>query len=348
MIDDKVCRINVTGGGINADSSSRIEKLILSHSFVNRLSVLIKRSDQANFISWITENIQFKKVLLEGTLFEILKWILELDSVNRSQIRLVTTDKNILHDNSVSIAHGKLILKLNSETYLKSGFSFRKSNESVGNKKIHSQMYIHEFDLLKLEDRIKEGSKNDARLLWFSSNISKDKFELAFSIEDDSRTSILETFEGSKLINDIVIPKCENLINCKCPELTIAENEDLLLEQLEWLSYASILGKQITDPVDPYISRYYSMIDDASIQDISVFTIEGLLLSPGKIAAIYKYLISTYQWFALLSHGVKNTTKSYNTKGEHTVVDDGTNDIVIYISESNYALWEITDSGDPH
>ncbi|TID26237.1 hypothetical protein CANINC_002769 [Pichia inconspicua] len=348
MIEEKVCRTKVKGGVLDGICIAKIKKLLEIHSFVNRLSVLMKSCDQVKFNEWISTNIQFRKILLECTLLEILNWVLSLNPSDRDQISLVSTDKNILHDNSVCIAHGKLVLKLNSETYLKSGFSFKKSNESIGNKKIHSSMFIHEFDLATLEENIKKGSRNDARLIWFSSNINKDVFRFALSIEEDDPANILEKYKGLVIKNERVIPRNDILVNCKCPDLTITKNEDVLAEQLEWCTYASILGTQLTASVDPYISRYNSMIDVASIQDINVFAIDGLLLSSRTVAKIYTYLIDNCEWFTLFSHGVKNITKSYNTKGEHTIVDDGTNDIVVHVNDGNYVLWEITDSGDPH
>lgn len=350
VMESRVCRTSVSGGSLNSVSKASIDRLLNSHNFVNKFSVLVRTSDSENLSAWIKSNLELKKSLFECNLLKLMQWIVSLTTEERKQIKAVVVNKDISHDNTVCISDGKLTLKLRSETYLKSGFSFKTSTSSKGNKKTHSQMYIHTFDLVNLESNIQNSSKNDIRLLWFAENVSDDLFKFALAINDDKRSSILQKMNSVEIQynEDSCSPLMNNMTQCKCPNMDIVKDEDILSEQLEWISYSSILGEQTYKETDPYLSRFNSMIDVDSTVDLTVFSLDKTLLPSSTIPNLFSYLCENYRWFAITSHGVKNSTRSFNTGGEHCFVDDGTNDIIIFVNENRYALWEVTDSGDPH
>lgn len=351
MIDSKVCRTVITGGLVNENTKADIEKLLKTHNFQNRLSILARSSDLNKLSTWINDNFQFPKIVFDCTLSKFIAWIISLTLEERRQVKLVVTNKDISHDNTISVSNGKLTLKVNSETYLKSGFNFKHSISSQGNKKLHSQMYIHTFDMVNLEVNIQKGSKNDIRLLWFAENINNEVFRFAFAIEKDELVNeVLNKIQSQEILakKEIAKPLIQCMKNCKCPDLSITNDEDLLIEQLEWLSYASISGKQISSSVDPYISRFNSLIDIDSTMDLGVITLDKTLISSNTVSRIFTQMENQYQWFSISCYGVKNVTRSYDNGGEHCFVDDGTNDIVIHVNTGKFSLWEITDCGDPH
>jgi hypothetical protein len=344
-----VCRTIVKGGNISQEIIEDVSKTLRSHNFVNRLDIIVKKSDFSNVQSYLSTLPSFQKVVFNSTLLQLLNFIIQLSPDKRKDIQIVTLDRDISHDNSICITKGKLTLKLRSDIYLKSGFHFKLSALSHGNKNFHNQMYIHSFDLTNIEENVQKNSKNDVRLLWFAENIIDESFRFIITTE-------LGGIDINKLLqnniniiaNELVVPSIKHLDNCIHPDLDIVNNKESIAEILEWLSYASLGGKDLDSEVDPYISRYSSMMEKSGQLDLSIITLNKLLISSTLHIKLTKFLFECLDWFSIISYGVKNTTRSYDNGGEHSFVDDGTNDIALLVNNNKYICWEITDSGDPH
>ena len=352
MKDYPVCHTTVSGGDFNATAAAKFEKLLDSHNFVNRFDLLVKSSDLDQIRSRIQTQIKPKKIIIEATFSQLLEFLLLLDVEQRSALKLVTLNKDITHENSICITKGQLTLKLRSDQYLKSGFQFKLSAFSRGNKNLKSQMYIHSFDLLKFEDCVKHNGKNEIRLLWYADNISVDVFKFIFTSESENIDTHLipKLLEKGILIlenteTESRVFQCNKVLH---PDLTITKDEDALAETLEWLTYASIRGIQLRQGVDLFISRYPAMLESSSKSDLAIISIDKSLISSKVQKLIFSQVSNTLNWFALFSYGVKNVSRSYNRLGEHYFVDDGANDVVFFSQDGKYAMWEITDSGDPH
>lgn len=352
MKEYPVCHTTVNGGVFDAKIVERVETLLDSHNFVNRVDLLVKSTDIDRVQSCIQLHARVKKLVFESTLLQLVSLLLQLGQEDRSSLKLVTLNKSITHDDNICITSGKLTLKLRSDQYLKSGFQFKKSAFSKGNKNLKNQMYIHSFDLVNFEDNVKNNSKNDIRLLWFAENLSTENFKFMLTSELDDLEAVviphLLKQEVRILENKEILPQLSQLKDALCPDLTIIKDEDILAETLEWLTYASICGSQLQKDIDPFISRYPAMLESTERTNLTIISLSKALISSRVQKSIFKNFSETLEWFAMLSYGVKNVTRSYNNSGEHTFVDDGTNDIVLFSHNKQYALWRITDSGDSH
>lgn len=347
-----VCHSTVSGGDFNATAVTKVEKLLDSHNFVNKVDLLVRGSDLEQIKSDVQAQMKLKKILGEANLSQLLGFLLRLNVEQRSALKLVTLDKDITHDNSICVTKGNLTLKLRSDSYLKSGLQCKLSAFSRGNKNLKSQMYIHNFDMLNFENNVKLNRKNEIRLLWYAENVSVDVFKFTLTSESDNiDTQLVPKLEeeGITLLgNREVESRVFRYNQVLHPDLTITKDEDTLAETLEWLSYASIGGLQLRQEVDPFISRYPTMLESSKRSDFAVLSIDKTLISSKVQKLVFSHVSSRLDWFALFSYGVKNVSRSYNSAGEHYFVDDGANDIVVFSQEGKYALWEITDSGDPH
>lgn len=354
MKDERVCRTIVSGGTVSPEMQNRVKSVLYAHNFVNRLDIVVKNSDLKKVMPLLPGGERMEKLLFSSTLNQLLRFILQLDAEERRSLKLVTSNKDITHENSICVSRGLLTLKLNSETYLQSGFKFKLSAFSHGNKRFQNQMYIHTFDLLNLEQNVSKNSKNDLRLFWFAENITDEVYEFMFTSESDiPRTEELKKklsdIGTSQIVSDNVRPKIHYLLGCPTPDLSISKNEESLTETLEWLSYTTIGGTLLQkNGIDPYISRYPSMLDVTSISDVAVITFNRTLISSNVQIKLFDDLTASLDWFAVFSYGVKNTTRSFNNSNEHSFVDDGVNDIVIFVNENKYAFWKIIDSGDSY
>lgn len=349
MVGNKVCRTIIRGGELTENAKTEIESIVEAHNFVCRLNILVNKPDLDKISLFFQSETKPKKVIFRSTLLQLVQFILELSEDEIKNIKLVTLDKDISHENSICITQGKLILKLRSDTYLKSGFQFKLSTLSHGNKQFYNQMYIHTFDMLKFKENVQKNSRNDIRLLWFAENINEEIFKFAITSESDE-------FDFGKLhannldiiTSCIISPSLKQLDNCITPDLSITKDEDRLAETLEWLSYVSLGGEYLNSNVDSYISRYPSMIEKQKNLDLVVIKFDKVLISSSLQIKLLDHLFNSSTWFSVILYGVKNTTKSYRCSGEHSFVDDGTNDIVLFCNSNKYAFWEITDGGDPH
>ncbi|KAG0678304.1 hypothetical protein C6P42_000521 [Pichia californica] len=344
-----VCHTTIRGGVYSDASRSRLENQIDLHNYVNRIDVLVDNAD-LDLIFKEIQNIQFESVIVESTLNNFIKFICLLDIPIRKNLKLVMLDKDITHENIICMNDGIMTMKLRADTYLKSGFQFKKSAFSHGNKKLHTQMYIHNFDLCKLEENIKQQSKNDIRLLWFTENIDTNKYRFIIS-----HKLPLENIIGKIVESDIFIQKHQSvkpeifkMKDCISPDLLIEKDEETLEELLEWITFVSLCGKQVNSHVDPYISRYSSILDIKRTRDLGVISIDKILMTSTNKKAIFQILSRCTKCFAVSYYGVKDVTRTYKLSGEHTFVDDGANNLIVFVNESKYVTWSVTDSGDPN
>lgn len=352
MIEYPVCHTVVRGGVFNGSSATSLEKLVESHNFVNRIDVIIDQSEQEKVLTQIQQTASVENLLFEATLHQIIKLFLSLSERQRTALKLITLNNDITHDNTICISKGKLTLKLRSDTYLKSGFQFKQSKFSHGNKQLKNQMYIHDFNITNFEKNVKNNSKNDIRLLWFAENIDKD-ITYQFCLTTELPLSIflkpkVEEIGITIKEHKVIKPHFHQLTSCLCPDLSIVQNEDTLAELLEWLTYVTIRGTQLTENVDPFISRYPSMLEPTCKRNLTVISLDGGIIPGGKKKVIFTKLRETVGIFAIFYHGVKNVTRTFNNKNEHSFTDDGINNIVLFINDGKYVIWENTDNGDSH
>lgn len=352
MRENLTCHTKIWGGSMNTNAVSKVINLLDSHNFVNRLDVIVKTEDMEYIKTSPIQDTGVNKFVFDATLSSLLNFVLQLDVDERAALKLITLNKDITHDNSVCITKGRLTLKLRSDVYLKSGLQFKLSAFSRGNKKLNNDMYIHSFDLTKFEENIKKNDKNNIRLLWFAENVSDDNFKFIFSLENnDFYKQVFSKLEKADIEitnNSVVHPTISQINSCLAPDVSIVNDEDSLLEILEWLSYTAIGGEQLNSKVDPYISRYPSMLESEKRLNLSIISLDKLLISSETHKLWFKTLFSNLKWFSIISYGVKNCTRSYDNSGEHFFVDDGTNDIAVFVNSGEYAVWQITDSGDPN
>lgn len=343
-----VCHTKVKGGDLNETANNNFEKLLDSHNFVNRIDIVLN-FEQANNIKDIISKEEAETLIILANLNQLLKFIISLDKIDRTHIKLITLDKDITHENTICISNGIMTLKLCSDIYLKSGFQFKKSSFSHGNKNLKSQMYIHDFDLSQLEENIKSNNKNDIRLIWFAENISleQNKFMLSYSSKINESLKSKITTSGIKIQKyKVMKPEFYRMENCLLPDLSIEHDEDKLAEILEWIDYAAIRGNQLTTTVDPFISRYPTTIDITSKINLEIVSISNVLMNSKFKKRIFKTLIENTNWFAITFYGVKDVTRAFSKSNEHSFVDDGTNNITIFINDKKYAIWTTVDNGD--
>lgn len=353
MKDVQLGRTTVKGGLVTQDVEKKLEQMYDSHNFVNRIDVVVKKAELESAGADYMKSITCEGIEFMANLFQLLKYILAFEPIERQYFKLISTDTDIMDENSICIHRGKLTLKLKKESYLKSGFQFKLSTASRGNRNVVSQMYIHTFDLVNFEENIKKNIQNYVRLLWFAENIDSKNYVYNLTCESDGfdyQNSIL-TLENmnieAQLKKATITTKI--MIDCVFPNLDIVQNEEQLQDIAEWITLSSIGGtvQQYRD-VDPYISSYFARIDAKDSVDLAVMTMEETLITSALHAKIMQHLINNFSWFAFGSYGVKNATKAYENSGEHIFADDGSNDILLFFSEGSYAVWDTTDGGDPH
>lgn len=347
--ENLTARANVTGGSFCPENLESMSTFLTQHNFVNRLDIIVKKNDYVQVGNQLNGILASDNIKFTSNLFKLLPAILEMDAVQRKNLKLVTINKNVTHDNSICITDGQLTLKLRSDSYNKSGFDFPLSNFSKGNKNFRELMYIYTFSLVEFEDMMKK-TKNYVRLLWFAENVSIDEYEFIATFEKDFQNEFIVKLKANGIENFVEtrsVPSNYDLSNCLTPNLIIEEDEDKLAEQLEWITYAALKGIQLYENVDPYISRYREMLDSETDTDLVVVTLKDCLISSGKHVLILN-LLQNLNFFALVSCGVKNCTKSYKNSGEHSIIDDGSNDVIIFVNDGKFALWETVDSGDSH
>lgn len=343
-----VCHTKVIGGEFNDSSITNFEKLLHSHNFVNRIDIVLN-SEQSNNIEKSLSTEEVENLIILADFNQLLKFLLSLDKIDRTHIKLVTLDKDITHENTIFINDGIMTLKLCSDIYLKSGFQFKKSSFSYGNKNLKSQMYIHDFDLSTLEENIKSNNKNYIRLLWFAENIIFKQFKFMLSYTKKLNESLKDKISTSGIKIQkykVMKPEVYKMDNCLLPELSIEPDEDKLTEILEWLDYAAIRGYHLTSSVDPFISRYPTMIDSQSKINLKIISISNVLMNLNIKKHFFKALTENANWFAIKFYGVKDVTRAFRKSNEHSFVDDGINNITLFVNDKKYAVWTTVDNGD--
>ncbi|GME70298.1 unnamed protein product [[Candida] boidinii] len=396
---------HVVGGTFQNDNQSTqfpdhiINKCLNNHNFKNEMRILLPKAnvsqDSINnlkdlFNDAANENIT-KNYVFNINLFNLIKSILKFKPESRSSISLISNCSGIDHQDSISITHGHLILKLSSEWYYKSGLIGNPTTTSkVSSMRAPNKIFRMIFDLNNFEKIIngtfkdKDASltkttkanshnkKNYMRLLWFIENVYNVKeFEMVLTQQTlDSTEDVLISRLSKEMINfkyetiafELVI---KNLGLLNIPNLfeTDKKDEYWLQEVLEWLTYTSMNGPQVSkfDNTDSFISEYKESVD--FVEDYEEEVMEIVVLPSSTNSSILnKSIINNqlfdlvfenfvkanilsninFSWLSILNFGVKSVNTSHGVNDDHEFIDNGENDIVILFDKnSEYIIWSI-------
>ncbi|GMF54315.1 unnamed protein product [[Candida] boidinii] len=214
--------------------------------------------------------------------------------------------------------------------------------------------------------------KNYMRLLWFIENVYNVKeFEMVLTQQTlDSTEDVLISRLSKEMINfkyetiafELVI---KNLGLLNIPNLfeTDKKDEYWLQEVLEWLTYTSMNGPQVSkfDNTDSFISEYKESVD--FVEDYEEEVMEIVVLPSSTNSSILnKSIINNqlfdlvfenfvkanilsninFSWLSILNFGVKSVNTSHGVNDDHEFIDNGENDIVILFDKnSEYIIWSI-------
>ncbi|GMG19793.1 unnamed protein product [Ambrosiozyma monospora] len=350
MVSDITAHCHVTGGELT-EHKKGIESTLRSHNFVNKFNLIIPKSE-FNKLSHL--KLQSENIIFQGTLSILLKCVLNITSNEELKlVKLLSVDTDVSHQFTISINNAILTMKIPSEIYFKSGLTGKLSNYSKGGKKNNSQIFKVTIDLSNFKEDFVNNNKNAVRLLWFADNVVKDQLfkfvsittpELAQNLSeelDQGTSSFLKTKQFNLQNKDLGV--------CKIPNLKPQNDQDWLSSTLEWITYASISGPQLSsfDTTDPYISNYAELLESEIEESLVKFEISGGLIPTSDILKIYDEAKDAgLKWFALSCYGVKDCNVSFGKLNEHGFKNNGENDVVALVSGASFVLWKIVASGD--
>jgi hypothetical protein len=356
MKSNSTCRFNVSGGKFEGKQCEDLVHKFENHNFTTKVDIILKKSDY-ECVSHLVSGVPARSCYtVAGTFFHLIKYVHSLDSSTLGSLKLYTSDQNPMNDNSACIRNGTLVLKLREDTYLSSGLKLSKSKLSSGNKQFRQHMYVGFFDLQNFSLTSNDSDRNNIRLLWFIQNVWKEALTFSLSFDDVSPfegDDGLATFLKSGLkLTGTEEPNYDmlDMDGCIVPPLCINKDEDALMETHDYLSYLLIGGLQLNErtKVDPYISRYPSMMDIDQQFDFKVITLEQRHIPTSTVKALLDVLSNNTKWFVVSTVGVKNVINAYNDRSEHAFIDDGSNDILLFVNNGLYALWEANDCGESY
>ncbi|QPG77241.1 hypothetical protein FOA43_004648 [Brettanomyces nanus] len=333
-----------------------------SHNFVNQLDVLVPKNALAP--ATIEELLTQKGsgCVVESNLQGILQFLISLEESSSqeniiSTLKLISLDTDVTHQNSISIVHSALHLRLCWPSYEASGFKGALSQMSKGNRDVRGQMYDVSIDISKGLKRLAEedSDKNSTRLFYFA---DKEKAKVArYFVASDKLDGkqlqvLLEPTVNSCTVKESSMKKME-LGPCKLPDLEIAgkspNDDDWQESVLEWITYASIGGEQLFpfNKTDSYLSNYSALLESRAQENLVRISLSGILIST-EITVRTIQTLTQASWFAVLLHGVKDCNISYGTSTAHSFVEDGANDAVLLGEKNRFVIWEVVDSSDSH
>lgn len=340
------CRISKEISQFEDSNSIGVTKWVKQHNFVEKLKVVVPKTS-SNALKSTLNDLNIMQIECSTTLEMVLTFILGLESSLRKLVKFLPIGRDITHQNTFSIGNGTITIKLDEETYHRSGFKFKKSAFSQGNKRFVNQMFIHSFDLQTFG---KTNDPNDMRLLWFASNIDSNVYQLAIAGESsDALDAILKSnLDVSTQNFDISFNFFDK---CGVPSFEINEDEDDQNEIFQWLKYEgeepAII--ELDTSMDPYAVHFDEPIEVVNELDVEVLIIKSSSLIPSVIPlTLIEKLIASGSWFGLASFGHKHVLKSFGSKGEHGLKNDGSNDLFMFVNGLNSILWKIMDRSDPN
>ncbi|ODV85023.1 hypothetical protein CANARDRAFT_8153 [[Candida] arabinofermentans NRRL YB-2248] len=348
MAPDKLSHCHVKGGDYSS-SRNIIAKTFAEHNFINQLDIILSKDSltTAGLQNLITATASVS-YMVSCDLYTIIKSALQLSQQSDvDSIHLTTIGHDVDHQDTVSITKGVLNLKMSQETFLKSGLDCKLSSISKGNKNLRNKMYKISFDLVKFKAQTLD--KNYMRLIWFIENTYRSQnFKFIFN----SSRPFIDSLDNdvNEALQEIPIKtSTTSLGNIKVPSLEIKNDQLWLSETLEWLSYSSIEGPQLSifDKTESYISSYSELLESDSNEEIIKVTITGGLI-PSSLSLDYLQSLSSIEWFGILQHGARDSNVSYGVHNEHCYVNGGENIDVLLKSEDKFVLWEILAPGDAH
>ena len=356
MKEEKVSRLSLVTGKRNENDLNAIKSVFVNHNFVDTISALVRTSDLQKVSQYLPQNDETIGFTFESSLLHILSYILSLDEEIRRGLKLITSNIDVTHENSICVSHGKLTIKLRSDIYTKSGLKLKKSTFSQGNSRFNTQMYIGRFSLTDFETFIEKNDKNYIRLLWFAENVLLDTYHFQSTFEniltrnaDDDIIHMKK--QGITSVKPVkFVSNVQEMKKCISPDLTISNESESMTEILEWLSYASMGGPQLTleRNIDSYISKYPSMMDVENELNISLISIKKIFVPSSIITEVFENMYKSLEWGCLLTNGVKNIISAYSDNSEHSIISDGANDVITFCNGDDYVIWEIIDSDDSH
>ncbi|KAK6531389.1 hypothetical protein TWF281_008195 [Arthrobotrys megalospora] len=280
-------------------------------------------------------------------IFMGLKDILEKEFYNhyiRQGNILLLSDGRIDVDDVYCLYDGTLYLFLRKETYEKAGLVGKQA--AFGGRK--KERWVIELNLR--EPHMVHGRKAFDRLVWSFTNVFKqqiawlfcDLHQEAIHFSDTPSESAVKGLTLPTVLRTVVptITRSANPIKLatfaheiptkQSSEYTRTVFYDWATSVYEWLALASINADRlnITDSVDPLLSRYEPPTDDNTPEhhegNISKISWRGFIPAEyiAKIFSIVQEIVSKEHWYSITVHGFQNTPISWKGR-QHSVVGGG-------------------------
>lgn len=343
---------------LDYDSAQRLLQL---HNYAHQISVVWPGKPIS-----LLECPQFE---IKASLQDLIYFIHQLPSDTLKQLKMVSST-DISHENSICMVDGVLTLKLEEESYHRSGFKFSKSRFSHGNKKFVNQMWIHTFDLLN-----SSGDYNDTRLLWYAANADKRVYTFWITGETDEAIQAIQN-SGMNVKTNKIAPHISS-VNIDLPNLNINDDQDDQEDILRWLKKelpllethshhqgdhdddgdADMENVSEDDLVDTALDPYSLHVDveepievfsNSDVNIVNLSSNNGIISNSYKLQLINQIRqLNPSSWFGLVTFGHKSVLKSFGTKGEHGWLSNGKNDLFVFVSKDDALIWKDCDKGDP-
>lgn len=323
-----------------------INKWLGKHNFVRNFKLIVPKIGSEMFQTTFNDSIISQMECL-ATFKAVLEFVLSLDSSLQSLIKVLPLERDITHQNTFCISNGTITVKLDEEMYHRSGFKFKKSAFSVGNKRFVNQMFIHSFALDTF------GNTNDPnymRLLWFASNIDSTIYHLAITGESQETIDLIMKSSLNVSTQNFDI-SFNSLDHCGVPSFEINDDEDDQNEIFQWLKHEGEEHElvELDTSMDPYAVHFDEPLEIVDEIDIVVLIIKSTSIIPNLIPLkLINQLITSGSWFGFVSSGHKHVLKSFGSRGEHGFKNDGSNNVSAFSHDSKSILWKVMDRSDPN
>ncbi|KAK6356425.1 hypothetical protein TWF718_000784 [Orbilia javanica] len=310
------------------------------------------------------------KPLQYHRIFMGLKDILETEFYNhyiRQGNILLLSDGRIDVDDVYCLYDGKLYLFLKKDTYEKAGLVGKQA--PFGGKK--KERWVIELNLR--EPHMVHGRKAFNRLVWSFTNVFKEQKAWLFcDLHQESLDLSVTTSEPA--VKGITLPTVMKTVipiltrpqtpiklasfshaipNKNDSEYTTAIFYDWTTSLYEWLALVTINADRlnITDSIDPLLSRYEPPTDDTITSTpgnhqtqgkISKISWRGFIPAEyiSKIFSIVQGVVLRDQWFSITAHGFQNAPISWKGR-QHSAVGGGMG------GENLYTILRFAGGSDP-
>ncbi|CDK28608.1 unnamed protein product [Kuraishia capsulata CBS 1993] len=335
----------VRAAKIDSNSGRNLLARVREHNYVNKVDLLAPKTSQGAVQSLPLSKMVCYKVRTKLQTFISRKFLDGLCQEDLLDGLTVVSLSSIQYEDSFSVHSGTLYVTLCSESYYKLGLNGEQSKAFSDKKR--AKMFRLQFKLSEFLKKDKEVPHDHLKFLWFAEKIYDRDIELVVSLRSQSEI-LTKTFE--KVIPATLTEAHTDLVNLCHPDLlSPLQDESWAEETLEWITYASIHGKQLYHPEDPYLSSYRlsgNFVEDSTV-DVSITSWSGALFPKGLVSdnVVRQVVEGSYPWAALVIYGVKDANTAYKSV-EHVYYENGENVFVLLKSGEWIVVWEIFGGGD--